>query len=114
MTDIDMVMAVATINVRVDGERVKHGTPFPISRRELDEMSFASECKAEDKTTPPDMTPEERAEKILNAVLAAVIADPERTTQPTVAIIAEKSGLTNVKAAEITTAFEAPNKDANE
>lgn len=59
----------------------------------------------------PELIAEERATLITKAVQEEVAADPDRADQPTVVKIKMRSGLKDVRADEITTAFESLNKE---
>lgn len=104
----EMIKAIATMPIKVDGERVPAGKPFIISKEECDAMPYASEYTDKDEAEN-SMTEEERNELIATAVKEAAAAKPERKTQPLVSDVEAISGF-NVTGAEVKVAFEALNE----
>lgn len=99
----EIVMAVSTLPVRVGGQRLPPGTPFEVSRRELEGMDHASEWQGEEKS---EVAQNDRTTLIKVAVAEAIGAEPSRSTPPTVESVQKLSGLADVKAAEIKAAFD--------
>lgn len=104
MSKPEMIKAVATMPIKVDGERVPTGKPFSISKEECEAMPYASEYTGKDDADT-SMTEVERNELIAAAVKKATEAKPDRKRQPTVSDVEAITSF-DVTGAEIKVAYD--------